>query len=937
MVKGRAFVATLGLGMTGLVPVALAPPAQASSVAASVHVYPSPGTSTISPTQEISFRGVSASALPTLKVTGSVTGTHAGRWVAQSDGEGATWEPSTHFRAGEQVTVTSSVAVSGTNGHDFTYTVARPAPVSPQQVDAVVNAADTPPPTPAAPNAATPHTTTASTAQTPNAITACPTGFPTSATCDYTQLAAPSASPPPLITRPDLQPPAITTTLTGTSTPGPPGVLLSTPVGALGSPAGTQSGEEISDNDGQPIWFNPSPNTALDLQMINYLGRPALAYHQNLNPCGVCSTTGYWVVLDNHYNQIATINPDDGYQADGHALEISPDGNKALLLAYNPVVVDDSANGGPPDLQVLEGVIQEIDLRTGVMDFEWHSLGSGSDGKQYVPLSDSYVSPTAAPPYDYIHLNSAVYVSNDTILFTARHTSTVYKLSLATGLTQWRLGGTRNQFTFTDGDGGPSFAHDAQVVSGSGDAVTQVSVYDNGVTRSPNYSRGVVFNLDETNLKASVANQWRHVPDLYGFVVGSNRLQAGGDRVISFGSTGYTDEFDSAGNVVWASQMELVGGDQVFTYRNLRAVWHATPQAPPVIVVNRTSPTTASVTSSWNGATDITGWQLFAGPDAGHLSAVSGVVPKTAFETSVNATVPAADSVFQMRAYQSINGVTTTGYSHTTGDAIATHYQALGGPSSFLGTPVGGETTIGSGLVQAYQGGNIYWSAATGAWSVRGNILAEYTNVMGGPTGALGFPTSDEQQVGPPDGRYNTFQVGNIYFSNATNAHEVQGLIMAHYAQLGGATGVLGFPTADEAASGPAGSGGRFSQFQVGNMYWTPPTGAHEVQGVILGHYLQLGGPSGVLGFPTSDETASPAGGRMNTFQVGDIFFSPGTGAFEVQGAILARYNSMGGPGSFLGFPTSDEFTPSPGFRQSNFQFGHYILFSWANGSTTVH
>jgi hypothetical protein len=830
--------------------------------------------------------------------------------------------PATPFSAGEKVTLSAPTPVAGASGGSFSYTVARPAQVTPQEEAALLADTGSSLPGPRVGAAATPAT--------PSAISTAINHT------DSTTLTAPTSSPPPFVTQPNFHPSAETDLPSNGTAATAPGLLLTT--------GGTQAADEITDNSGDLVWYNPVPAGTTDLQVINYMGQTALTFHvnngQSTDP-GISG--GAWPVLDTHYHQIAVITADDGYSPDQHALEISPDHMHALMEIYNPVIYDDTANGGPPDLPVFEGVIQEIDLATGVMDFEWHSLATGSDGQPFVPLTDSLLPSNGPSPFDYIHLNSLQYVTNSTILFSGRHVSTVYKMDISgpnAGQIAWRLGGadTRNQFTFTDGDGGPSYAHDVQYLAGDGTGgVSKLSVFDNGVGRTPQYSRDVAFNLDEANLTASVNETWRHSPDLFGLIIGSDRLQPNGDQLISYGNTGYADEFDAAGNVVWARMLQNVAGNQAVTYRTIRAVWHATPQVPPAIVVNRTSANAVTVTGSWNGATDITGWQLFAGPNSSHLSAVSSVVPKTGFETSVNATVPAADSVFQMRAYQSINGVTTTGYSHTTGDAIATHYQALGGPSSFLGTPVGGETTIGSGLVQAYQGGNIYWSAATGAWSVRGNILAEYTNVMGGPTGALGFPTSDEQQVGPPDGRYNTFQVGNIYFSNATNAHEVQGLIMAHYAQLGGATGVLGFPTADEAASGPAGSGGRFSQFQVGNMYWTPPTGAHEVQGVILGHYLQLGGPSGVLGFPTSDETASPAGGRMNTFQVGDIFFSPGTGAFEVQGAILARYNSMGGPGSFLGFPTSDEFTPSPGFRQSNFQFGHYILFSWANGSTTVH
>lgn len=265
------------------------------------------------------------------------------------------------------------------------------------------------------------------------------------------------------------------------------------------------------------------------------------------------------------------------------------------------------------------------------------------------------------------------------------------------------------------------------------------------------------------------------------------------------------------------------------------------------------------------------------------------------------------------------------------GDPIVDRYRSLGGASSFLGSPTGPEQAIGAGRTQAYQYGTIDWSPATGAFEVHGAILAHY-QALGGPAGVLGFPISDESPS-TSGGRVSSFQVGNIYWTPATGALEVRGLILAHYLALGGPGGLLGYPISDESASA---YGGRANYLQNGNIYWTPATGANEVHGAILGHYLALGGPGGVLGYPSSDEQPTRGqGGRFNSFQAGALDWSPGTGAFEVQGLILARYLSLGGTASFLGFPTSDEFSIGPDVRQSNFQFG-YIYFRFSNGSITV-
>ncbi|MGI8752093.1 MAG: GDSL-type esterase/lipase family protein [Acidimicrobiales bacterium] len=265
------------------------------------------------------------------------------------------------------------------------------------------------------------------------------------------------------------------------------------------------------------------------------------------------------------------------------------------------------------------------------------------------------------------------------------------------------------------------------------------------------------------------------------------------------------------------------------------------------------------------------------------------------------------------------------------GDPIVDRYQSLGGASSFLGNPIGPEQPAGAGRSQMYQGGAIFWSPASGAYEVHGIILGHYL-ALGGPASILGFPTSDESPSAN-GGRLNTFQNGNLYWSPPTGGFEVHGAILGHYLALGGPAGALGYPTSDESASANA---GRLNTFQNGNLYWSPPSGAFEVHGAILGHYLALGGPAAVLGYPTSDETPTRGqGGRFNSFQGGVIDWSPATGAYEVQGLILARYLSLGSTASFLGFPTSDEFPIGSAGRQSNFQYA-YIFFSFTTGAITV-
>ena len=208
--------------------------------------------------------------------------------------------------------------------------------------------------------------------------------------------------------------------------------------------------------------------------------------------------------------------------------------------------------------------------------------------------------------------------------------------------------------------------------------------------------------------------------------------------------------------------------------------------------------------------------------------------------------------------------------------AIAEHYAQLGGPASVLGSPVSGVLTVGAGAVQYYRSGAIYWTPATGAHEVHGAIWIHYRD-LGGPTRFLGFPVTDERVTPDGIGRYNHFNGGigaSIYWTPSTGAHEVHGGIRQHWAQLGWERGPLGYPVTDELGS-PDGVGryNRFSGSGGSAIYWTRGTGAHAVRGAIYVRWGQSGWERGPLGYPVSDEFAIPGGRSRQDFQHGSLIW----------------------------------------------------------------
>jgi LGFP repeat/CHAP domain len=196
-------------------------------------------------------------------------------------------------------------------------------------------------------------------------------------------------------------------------------------------------------------------------------------------------------------------------------------------------------------------------------------------------------------------------------------------------------------------------------------------------------------------------------------------------------------------------------------------------------------------------------------------------------------------------------------------------------------------------------------SAVTCTYQPVGEIAVKWTQ-LGAGDGFLGCPLFAGERTTPDGiGRYTHFDGGSIYWTPTTGAHEVHGAIRDKWEQTGWELG-LGYPTTDETAT-PDGVG-RYNHFSNGgSIYWTPTTGAHEVHGAIREKWAEKGWELGP-GYPLTDETRTPDGvGRFNHFSNGaSIYWSPATGAHLVKGAIRDTWAYYGWEFG-LGYPTTDE------------------------------
>ncbi|MDL9980029.1 LGFP repeat-containing protein [Microbacterium sp. ASV49] len=290
---------------------------------------------------------------------------------------------------------------------------------------------------------------------------------------------------------------------------------------------------------------------------------------------------------------------------------------------------------------------------------------------------------------------------------------------------------------------------------------------------------------------------------------------------------------------------------------------------------------------------------------------------------------------------------------------ISAKYAELGGAGGILG-PTSGAVTVcadGFGYYRHFRSGSIFWHPAAGAHEVHGPIRAKWA-ALSWERGFLGYPTSDQQPGADTDqrGDFNTFQGGAIHWYPPGIRGILSGVEVAVNDVTAAAIGIatvgsasatpVAAPVSAVAAAVPISSAiaaaalpstrfvtvdgpgieaaqflGKLDQIGVGAGIHLPgeapmelgsSAGAFEVHGEIGVHYRALGGSGSVLGYPTTDETGTPDGiGRYNHFQAGSIYWTPGTGAHEVHGLIRSFWAAAGWErNAALGYPVSDELIP---------------------------
>jgi Arylsulfotransferase (ASST) len=554
----------------------------------SISVAPLPGSYTASPRTQISLLGAPASAISHVTAKGSRSGVHGGKLRAYSQGDGASFVPSDPFLSGETVTVRGKLRSAGrTRSFGYSFVVAT--------------------------QDALPYSK-------PNA----PSGL------DYNEKMHFRSAP-------TLEAPGVV--VTARSAASAPGDIFAAPYSGPG-PAGPM----IFDEAGNLVWFKPLPSrvAATNLQVQTLDGRPVLTWWQGYIPKQGFGQ-GEELIYDTSYRQVGRVHAGNGYKADLHDFHITAR-DTALLTVFDPIDCNLSNVGGPTGGAVTDSVFQEIDLRTGLVRREWHSL-------DHVPLADSYSSPTGAShewPYDYFHLNSIDQHPDGTTLISARNTWAIYQLNTTTGQLQNAIGGHHSGVKLGEGTH-TAYQHDATTLSNG-----EISVFDNGsVPKVHPQSRGLVLALNARTDTASVAAQYEHTPALTSDSQGNIQQLENQDMFVGWGSRPYFSEYSASGQLLFDAHWH--GSYQ--SYRGYRFSWTGAPAGAPSVAAVAASGGRVTVYASWNGDTRTAAWRVLAGASP-HALAPVATAARGGFETAI--TTPAAAPYVAVQALQAGGAVIGT-------------------------------------------------------------------------------------------------------------------------------------------------------------------------------------------------------------------------------------------------------------------------------------
>lgn len=438
------------------------------------------------------------------------------------------------------------------------------------------------------------------------------------------------------VSAPGLHPPKITASMPTDSSQLAPGyILLANFFNVTSPPIQGQSGPLILSNSLQPVWFRPVPtnDVASNLEEQTYQGKPVLSWWEGTITATGATETGKYVVVNQHYQTVATLTGVDGWVLTLHSMVII--GDDAWVTANKNLPMNISRYGGSVDGAIVDSAVQEYNLKTGALIRSWDAL-------DHIPLSDSHALPqTNGFPWDVYHVNSISLAPHGDLLVSMRNTWAAYLINPVTGKIIWTLGGKQSSFRIPS-DARFQWQHDV-TIQGS-----KITLFDDnccqisgaGTYLAPNGpSRAMTLTINRSARTVALVAQYTHDGESAAYM-GSTELLPDGNVFVGFGELPYFSEYSKSGKLL----MDGVFPGPDMSYRAIQVrQWVGLPLTRPSAAARRSGGTTR-IYVSWNGATQVRSWRVLSGRS---LHAVA-TVRKRGFQTTIG--VPSGTGVFQVQA-----------------------------------------------------------------------------------------------------------------------------------------------------------------------------------------------------------------------------------------------------------------------------------------------
>ncbi|KAF3026358.1 hypothetical protein E8E14_006754 [Neopestalotiopsis sp. 37M] len=375
---------------------------------------------------------------------------------------------------------------------------------------------------------------------------------------------------------------------------------------------------------------------------------------------------GYCHIYDTSYREVYKVGAIGlKTKADLHECELTGHGT-VILSNYQPDTYDTPAGVKSNPVSIRESIFQEIDLETNKVLFTWK-------GSQHVDIYNSFEGHNT--PWDYFHINTIQKAPDGNYLVSGRHMHSIYMVNGKTGEVMWTLGGRKNEFVELAPEEGVehsnpalkfAWQHHTRFYPGTekdvADGVFEITFFDNhrndhseaGCTSD--CSRGLRLRLDTRSTPKTVqlVREYQHPSGLIAQSQGSMQILDNGNVFIGWGRMPAFTEHTPNGTTVWDVQFspwisKTTAGHALDNYRAFKQDWKATPYWPPNLAVKPKKGDHIAYLS-WNGATEVKSWVVYANNAEDQLTGDDNVVarlPRGGFETEL----PLADfNVSYLRA-----------------------------------------------------------------------------------------------------------------------------------------------------------------------------------------------------------------------------------------------------------------------------------------------